>query len=298
MSSSAAGCGDWTVLKLIEWSGNYLNKKGVHRGRLDAEHLLAHAMNMSRLDLYLQYDRSLTRAELDKYRPLLTRRAGREPLQYILGKTGFRNLELKVDRAVLIPRPETEVLVDEVLGWATSESLQEPLALDIGTGSGAIALSLAQEGPFTRVVATDSSQSALDLAARNAQATGLLKRIDFRVGEYFDPLTPDEVFDVIVSNPPYISDKEMRSLDPEIRDWEPEDALFAGPDGLAALRMIVSGAYLYLRRGGLLALEVGLGQAEYIKELLKNTDEFETVRVSRDLTGRQRVVLAHRAMTS
>ena len=173
---------DWTVLKLIEWSGQYLEDKGVERGRLDAEHLLAHAMSTTRLDLYLQYDRLLSGPELDQYRPLLTRRARREPLQYIVGRAGFRNLELEVDQAVLIPRPETEILVDEVLQWVSDNKLKNPGALDIGTGSGAIALSLVHEGPFSRVVATDTSSVALEVATRNSLMSGLSDRVDFRLG--------------------------------------------------------------------------------------------------------------------
>ena len=288
---------DWTVLKLIEWSGQYLEDKGVERGRLDAEHLLAHAMSTTRLDLYLQYDRLLSGPELDQYRPLLTRRARREPLQYIVGRAGFRNLELEVDQAVLIPRPETEILVDEVLQWVSDNKLKNPGALDIGTGSGAIALSLVHEGPFSRVVATDTSSVALEVATRNSLMSGLSDRVDFRLGEFYEPLTVGEVFEVIVSNPPYVADGEAQDLDPEIREWEPGVALYAGPDGLAALRRIATGAGLYLKPGGLLALEVGLGQATYIMELLENTGEFRTVRVCRDLSGRERVVLAHGEMT-
>ena len=288
---------DWTVLKLIEWSGQYLEEKGVERGRLDAEHLLAHAMSTTRLDLYLQYDRLLSGTELDQYRPLLTRRARREPLQYIVGRAGFRNLELEVDQAVLIPRPETEILVDEVLQWVSENKLKKPVALDIGTGSGAIALSLVHEGPFSRVVATDTSRVALEVATRNSLMSGLSDRVDFRLGKFYEPLTAGEVFEVIVSNPPYIADGEAEDLDPEIREWEPGAALYAGPDGLAALRRIVTGAGPYLKPGGLLALEVGLGQATYIMELLENTGEFRTVRVCRDLNGRERVVLAHGEMT-
>ncbi len=288
---------DWTVLQLIEWSGQYLEEKGVERGRLDAEHLLAHAMSTTRLDLYLQYDRLLSGTELDQYRPLLTRRARREPLQYIVGRAGFRNLELEVDQAVLIPRPETEILVDEVLQWVSENKLEKPVALDIGTGSGAIALSLVHEGPFSRVVATDTSRVALEVATRNSLMSGLSDRVDFRLGKFYEPLTAGEVFEVIVSNPPYVADGEAEDLDPEIREWEPGAALYAGPDGLAALRRIVTGAGPYLKPGGLLALEVGLGQATYIMELFENTGEFRTVRVCRDLNGRERVVLAHGEMT-
>ena len=288
---------DWTVLQLIEWSGQYLEEKGVERGRLDAEHLLAHAMSTTRLDLYLQYDRLLSGPELDQYRPLLTRRARREPLQYIVGRAGFRNLELEVDQAVLIPRPETEILVDEVLQWVSDNKLKNPGALDIGTGSGAIALSLVHEGPFSRVVATDTSSVALEVATRNSLMSGLSDRVDFRLGEFYEPLTVGEVFEVIVSNPPYVADGEAQDLDPEIREWEPGAALYAGPDGLAALRRIATGVGAYLKPGGLLALEVGLGQATYIMELLENTREFRTVRACRDLSGRERVVLAHGEMT-
>ena len=288
---------DWTVLQLIEWSGQYLEEKGVERGRLDAEHLLAHAMSTTRLDLYLQYDRLLSGPELDQYRPLLTRRARREPLQYIVGRAGFRNLELEVDQAVLIPRPETEILVDEVLQWVSDNKLKNPGALDIGTGSGAIALSLVHEGPFSRVVATDTSSVALEVATRNSLMSGLSDRVDFRLGEFYEPLTVGEVFEVIVSNPPYVADGEAQDLEPEIREWEPGAALYAGPDGLDALRRIATGFGAYLKPGGLLALEVGLGQATYIMELLENTGEFRTVRVRQDLSGRERVVLAHREMT-
>ncbi|HIB10062.1 MAG TPA: hypothetical protein EYO20_09565 [Gemmatimonadetes bacterium] len=138
---------------------------------------------------------------------------------------------------------------------------------------------------------------ALEVATRNALMTGLSERVDFRIGEYFNPLTVDEIFEVIVSNPPYVADGEAQVLDPEIRDWEPGDALFSGPDGLAALRRIATGAGLHLRPGGLLALEVGLGQAGYVMEFLEDTAEFVGVRVRQDLTGRERIVLAHRAMT-
>ena len=288
---------DWTVLKLIEWSGQYLEDKGVERGRLDAEHLLAHAMSTTRLDLYLQYDRLLSGPELDQYRPLLTRRARREPLQYIVGRAGFRNLELEVDQGVLIPRPETEILVDEVLQWVSENKLKKPVALDIGTGSGAIALSLVHEGPFSRVVATDTSRAALEVATRNSLMSGFSDRVDFRLGKFYEPLTVGEVFEVIVSNPPYVADGEAQDLEPEIREWEPGAALYAGPDGLDALRRIATGFGAYLKPGGLLALEVGLGQATYIMELLENTGEFRTVRVRQDLSGRERVVLAHREMT-
>ena len=286
----------WTVLRLMEWSGAYLEEKGIEKGRLDAEYLLADVLGGKRLDLYLQFDRPMSAAELDRYRPMLRRRARREPLQYILGHAAFRDLELDVEPSVLIPRPETEVLVDEVLEWASVRGEEGLSAMDLGTGSGAIALSLAQEGPFDRVVATDTSDEALGIARRNAATAGLEARVEFRSGPFFGPLLEDERFDVIVSNPPYVAEVEAETLEPEVREWEPAGALFSGPDGLAALREIVSGAGRHLERGGLLALEVGLGQAGPVVGLLEGTGEYADVRVRRDLTGRERMVLAGRTM--
>jgi release factor glutamine methyltransferase len=279
----------------MKWSGMYLEEKGVDRGRLEAEHLLAHVLGLKRLQLYLQYDRPLDLEELDRFRPLLRRRADREPLQYILGHAAFRELVLAVDRRVLIPRPETEILVDEVLDWAEARGQEGLSVLDVGTGSGAIALSLALEGPFTRVVATDASADALDLARENGRGTGLQDRLDFREGSFFAPLAPDESFDVVVSNPPYVAESEGPGLEPEVRAWEPGLALFGGPDGLAAIRALVGGAGPHLVGGGLLALEVGAGQSGLVVAEIEGTGAYENVRVRRDLAGRERVVLAIRA---
>lgn len=282
----------WTVLRMILWSAEYLAGKGVERARLDAEHLLAHALGLKRLDLYLQHDRPLEPAELDTFRPMLKRRAAREPLQYVLGHQPFRELDLAVDRRVLIPRPETEVLVGAVLEWAAGRADLD--ALDVGTGSGAIALSLATEGPFGRVIATDVSGAALEVAAANRAATGLDERVELRQGEDFGCIREDERFDVIVSNPPYVAQPEAEGLEPEVVAWEPAEALFAGPDGLDVIRRLIDGAPGHLREGGLLALEVGADQPEAVAGLLTQRGAFEEVAVKADLTGRGRVVLATR----
>jgi release factor glutamine methyltransferase len=282
----------WTVLRLMRWSGEYLENKGVERGRLDAEHLLSHALGIPRLQLYLQFDRPLAREELDRFRPLLRRRAEREPLQYILGRAAFRELDLHVDRRVLIPRPETEVLVDEVLAWAAAQDRTDMSAADIGTGSGAVALSLVHEGPFGRVVATDVSEDALEVARGNAGALGLSGKVDFRSGSLFSALDAGEIFDVVVSNPPYVAEAEADSLEPEVADWEPRQALFGGPDGLVVVRELVGGAGARLRPGGLLALEVGGGQAALVVAEVETMGGYDDVRVRRDLAGRQRVILA------
>ena len=285
----------WTVLRLMRWSGEYLDTKGVERGRLDAEHLLAEALGVARLQLYLQYDRPLLPEELDRYRPLLRRRAQREPLQYIVGSAAFRELELQVDGRVLIPRPETEVLVDEILAWAGGQDGEALSAMDLGTGSGAIALSLAVEGPFERIVATDASAEALEVARANADKAGLDGSVEFREGSLFEPLHSGEVFHVVVSNPPYITEAEGRGLQPEVLDWEPSSALLGGPDGLDVIRGIIAGAGDHLLPGGLLALEVGLGQAGPVVALLESTGGYDDARIRRDYTGRERMVLARRA---
>ncbi len=281
----------WTILRMILWSAEYLKNKGVETGRLDAEWLLAAALGVDRLQLYLKYDRPLSSEEREAFKPLLRRRAGREPLQYIIGRTGFRELELKTDPRVLIPRPETEVLVQEVLDWASAGAES---VWDMGTGAGAVALSLAAEGTWTRVVATDVSPEALSVAADNAERYDLGGYVEFREGSLFEPLEEGERFDVIVSNPPYIAEGEKGELQPEVRDWEPPEALFAGADGLDVIRQLVAGAPKHLLSGGLLALECGLGQAEGIAADVQATGAFGAVRIRADLTGRPRFVTAER----
>ncbi len=285
----------WTILHMILWSAEYLTEKGVEAGRLDAEWLLSTALGVDRLQLYLQYDRPLSSEEREAFKPLLRRRARREPLQYIIGRAAFRQLELKTDPRVLIPRPETEVLVQEVLDWASAGGRSLGRVWDMGTGTGAVALSLAAEGTVTKVVATDSSPDALSVAAENADRHDLSGLVEFREGSLFEPLEKGEEFDVIVSNPPYIAEGEKGELQPEVRDWEPREALFAGEDGLDVIRQLVAGAPEYLLPGGLLALECGLGQAERVAAHVNATGAFATVRIRPDLTGRPRVVMAERA---
>jgi release factor glutamine methyltransferase len=297
----------WTPILLTRWSGEYLRGKGVEGGRLDAELLLAQVLGVRRLDLYLQHDRPLSRRELGEFKRLLRRRAEREPIQYVLGTTTFREVELRTDARALIPRPETEVLVELVLSWARemSPALRSPSeedpsgvcgspglrALDVGTGSGAIALSLLHEGPFAEVVATDPSTRALDLARENASRHGLLERLELREGRLFEPIREGERFHAIVSNPPYVADGEGPNLQEEVRGWEPAEALFAGPEGLDVLMPLVEGASAFLESGGLLAVEVGDGQAPRVAEAMEGTRLLCGIRIRPDLAGRHRVVL-------
>jgi release factor glutamine methyltransferase len=281
----------WTVVEMIRWTAEYLGGKGFHNARLNAELLLAGMLGLKRLDLYLQYDRPLTPEELAEYRDRLRRRARREPLQYIDGTAAFRELVLKVDRRVLIPRPETERLVQEVLDWAAGREALS--AVDVGTGSGAIALALATEGPFARVVATDVSDAALAQARENHQLAAADAPVSFRSGDLLEPVR-GERFDAVVSNPPYIGDEEAPSLDAEVREWEPAGALFAGTGGLDVIRRLVPQAAAVLHPGGLLALEMGAAQGAAVCGIINETNAFGAPRVRPDLAGRDRIVLAER----
>lgn len=285
----------WTVLRMILWSAGYLEDKGIGRARLDAEYLLAHVLGLSRLDLYLQYERPLTSAELDGYRPLLVRRVRREPLQYVLGSAAFRSLTLSVDSRVLIPRPETEELVQAVLDWCGARGVNGSF-LDLGTGSGAIALSLLEEGSFERGVASDVSKDALAVARGNAEAVGHWP--EFRCGSLFEVVGEDERFDVLVSNPPYVRSGERQELAPEVCDHEPASALFAGDQGLDVIVPVVRGAAAVLEPGGLLCLEIGSEQGPAVLELLRSEPELRDARVRTDLSGRDRIAMAERVPVS
>lgn len=285
----------WTVLNLILWSAHYLQGKGVPGARLDAEHLLADTLGIARLQLYLEHDRPLQASELAAFKPRLLRRARREPLQHILGRAPFRGMDLAVDRRVLIPRPETELLAEEVLAWAESRAGRDLHALDLGTGSGALALALATEGNFARIVATDISRDAIEVAARNREQYHDGAPVEFRTGSLYQPVERDERFDVIVSNPPYIPDVEVETLQPEVRDWEPRQALAAGAGGMRVLAPLIAGAGRHLAPEGLLALEVGSGQAAPVARCIDDTGAFGDVRILPDLAGHERMVLAERS---
>lgn len=282
------------ALALARKGGALLAERGFAQARLEAELLLAGVLGVERLQLYLQFDRPVSEAELERYRGFVRRRLKHEPVQYILGEAAFRHLRLGVDRRVLIPRPETEVLVGEVLRWAEGRPAPRR-ALDIGTGSGAIALSLAQEGEF-EVVATDTSAGALEVARVNGQRCGAGERVEWRLGSLWAAVAAGERFDVVVSNPPYVAEDEAVALPAEVRDWEPAAALIAGNEGLELLAGIVAGARARLVSGGLLALEVGATQAGAVADLIRaEGGAWGDPRIVRDLAARDRVVLAEAA---
>ena len=282
----------WTVLHLVRWSSEYLELRGVSGPRFDVEHLLAHTLGTNRLQLYLDFDRPVTSDELSRFKKLLLERAQRKPVQYILGRTSFRELDLITDARVLIPRPETEELVGAVVEQVGKWGRRDLRALEVGTGCGAIALSLIHEGPFASVVATDISADALDVARENALAHRIQARVQFRQGESLGPALEGERFHVLVSNPPYVADEDFLDLDPEVRLWEPRTALVAAGRGRAVLDDLVAGASTVLEAGGLLALEVGLGQARHVAGRIREADGFDPATVIRDLSGVERLVLA------
>lgn len=283
-----------TALELARAAAAELRAAGIDSARLEAELLLAAVLGVDRKDLYLRLDRSIDAAQVAAFRERIERRLAREPIQYILGEASFRNLVLRVDRRVLIPRPETELLVGAVLDWAARRE-RWGTALDVGTGCGAIALALASEGRFVKVVATDVSADAIAVAAENVERLGLSARVELRLGAMWQPLQPGERFTVIVSNPPYVSEAARASLPPEVRDWEPAAALFAPGGGLSVLFELVEGAGARLERGGLLAIEVGWDQATAVRDRLASRTEFGPARIRHDLAGKERIVLAQRA---
>ena len=272
--------GPRTIAEVLRLSTDHLAARGSATPRLDAERLIAKATGLERIGLYLEPERPLNRAELDVARDLVARRAGREPLQYILGEWGFRRLTLRVDSRALIPRPETEVLVDRAL--VLLAGLPQPRVLDVGTGTGAIALSIADECPSATVVGIDISSDALALASENGVATGL--SVEFFQHDLFQGLPPGP-WDLVVSNPPYVDEADLGSLEPEVRDWEPHGALSTA----GAVEAVVRGAAGALSSGGALVLEVGAGQTATTAALLGELG-FGDIRVTRDLAGIDRVV--------
>ena len=278
-----------TVLEIIKRTTEFLATKGVASPRLNAELLLGHVIGRRRMQLYLEFERPLTAAELDQLRPLVRRRGQQEPLQYVLGEAEFRGLRLKVDRRALIPRPETELLVELVHTWAGT---QAPVlrALDLGTGSGAIAAALATLWPGAAVVAAERCPEALTLARENFAALGLEGRIQPVAATWFDGV-PTGPYDAIVSNPPYLTAAEVAATAPEVREHEPRAALQAPEEGLADLRAILEAAPGYLRPGGLLALETGCDHRAALCARLQAAG-FQSVAAHQDLTGRDRFILA------
>ncbi len=278
-----------SLLDIIRKSTEFLAGKGLESPRLQSELLVGHALGLQRMQLYVQFERLLTEPELESIRPLLRRRGQGEPLQYITGWTDFHGLRLKVDRRALIPRPETELMIERIVERLATLPAR---ILDLGTGSGAIALALAKQYPEAVVVAVDSSEAALELARENAVQTGLADRVEFIRSDWFAAVPAGSRFDLVVSNPPYLSAEETAATAIEVRNFEPVSALTSGgPDGAQDLERIIAAAKDHLLSGGWLVLETGISQHA---GLLVRTREagLAAAESLRDLTGRDRFVFA------
>ncbi len=276
-----------SVLEVIKRTADFFAGKGIDSPRLNAELLVGHALGLKRMQLYLQFERLLTEPELESIRPLVRRRGAREPVQYILGETDFGGLKLKVDKRALIPRPETERLIELLV----QRCVPPPATvLDLGTGSGAIALALASAWPASHVTGVDQSADALALAGENAVATGLKDRSAWLQSNWFSAVPADAKFELIVANPPYLAASETAGATAEVKDFEPVSALTAAENGLADLRAIVGAARGFLQPGGLVALETGPEQHAALREMsaAAGWTEFESIP---DLAGRDRFVL-------
>jgi release factor glutamine methyltransferase len=282
--------GTWTILRTLQWTADYFRRQGIPSARSTAELLLSHCLTCERIDLYLRYDQPLQADELARFRALIQRRQQREPDAYIIGNREFWSQSFQVTSDVLVPRPETECLVETAL--ARQSDLEAIEVLELGTGSGAISVALAHERPNWRIKATDISGKALNVARRNAEH--ILKveasQISFIEGSWFEPLSEyKHFFDLIVSNPPYIARKDLAGLEPEVSRFEPAIALDGGDDGLSCLKHIIQTAPDYLKPEGQLILEIGYDQADAVKTMGRQRGRYHTIQVVKDYSGQDRV---------
>lgn len=277
----------WTIGAILNWTATYFAGKGIKTPRLDAEILLAHCLDVDRLYLYLNLDRPLLPDERSRFRELVKRRGLREPVALITGKKEFWSISLQIKPGILIPRPETEILVEVVI-----QEIKEnpsPKVLEIGTGSGAVAIALAKDNPRVEVVATDTDFTVLLVAQANAKEAELENAVQFTATDLLDSIRRGAYFDVICSNPPYVPTNIIPTLDPDVRNFEPMRALDGGPDGLDVIRRLAANAENFLNRPGALVLEFGDGQEEAVGRILVSAG-FEVIRIFRDLSGKPRVI--------
>ena len=293
-----------TVLEILNRTKTFFEKKGVPDARLDAEYIISHGLGMkSRMDIYLNFEKPLTAAELDTLRPLVARRANREPLQHIIGDTSFRGFIIKCDTRALVPRPETESLVD--MAKERLKGVENPFVVEVGTGTAAISIACAKEIAGAKVLATDISEDALSLARENAEANGLGEgtegaNLTFAQGDLLDAVTADAIakaagnadqkIDCLIANLPYIPDGEKGKLQPEVDKFDPELALYGGPDGLTLVRKMLQQTEGKLSAGASILLEIGSEQAEVLKNEATNYPWLEFAGIHKDYCGNVRFV--------
>ncbi len=286
--------GTWTVRKLLEWTPGFFAKKGVDQPRLAAELLLSHVLGVPRIQLYTGYDKVVGEAKLAQYRDLVKRAGEQEPIAYLTGVAHFFSLEFSVNRDVLIPRPDTETVVENVLQTVRHQpGLESPRVLDLCTGSGCVACAIAKNLKSAMVWGIDVSEKAAIVAKKNVEQLGLCDRVTIEVGDLFDPIktmVDARPFDLIVGNPPYISTDQLPKLDKSVRDFEPMLALDGGEDGLVIHRRILAKAPDHLTAGGRVFLEIAFDQGSAAREMAHGFEMFEEVRILKDFGGRDRVL--------
>jgi release factor glutamine methyltransferase len=313
----------WTIQKLLNWIAEYLANKGIDSPRLSAELLLSGVLELKRIELYTQFDKPVTKQQLDKLHDLVRRAGQNEPVAYLIGKTEFYSLELNITADCMIPRPETELLVQRAIEFLRTHAVRNSTSgktmqrvqstngacpgtasvCDWCTGSGCIAVAIAKNFPDARIIATDICDAALNVAAENVEKHQLKDRIKLLHGDLFDPIMPqldveklvpdsDRGFDLIVCNPPYVSAAEYEKLDKNVKDYEPKSALFAGADGLDVYRRICEKVDQFLKPDAALMLEIGFAQGQAVRELLEQTGAFAEIKIEKDYHNNDRIAIA------
>lgn len=288
--NSPSSLEQWTVRRILEWTTAHLSKHGSVSPRLDAEILLAHSRKCTRIELYTRFDEVLTDEQRGTMRELVQRRAKAEPVAYLVGKREFYGLAFRVKADVLIPRPDTETLVMELLTLA--KTAPSPRILDVGTGSGCIAVAIAANLKSASLTAIDISSAALEVAKENAETHKVADQIAFLEGDGFSPLPSDAAFDFIVSNPPYVTEGELDQLQADVRLHEPKLALVSGKDGLDLVRVLIQETPRHLVPGGSLLMEIAPEQAKTVEGLFEADGRYENVRMLKDLSNQPRVAAA------
>jgi len=294
----------WTIQKLLNWVTEYLKNKGIDSPRLSAELLLSYVLGLKRIELYTQFNKIVEQEQLTQLRELVKCAAGHEPIAYLTGKKEFYSLELEITKDCLIPRPETELLVERAIEFLRTRGGEQSVC-DLCTGCGCIAVSIARNFADCRIVATDISDAALEVAARNVKQYGLDNRVKLLQGDLFEPIiaglpvqrSVSEVgdpakFDLIVCNPPYVSEPEFEKLAKNVRDFEPRQALAAGVDGLDIIKRLIANANQHLKPAAALMLEIGNEQGEAVRRMLEDTGRFDTIKIEKDYQKLDRLAIA------
>jgi release factor glutamine methyltransferase len=284
----------WTIQKLLNWVAEYLKNKGIDSPRLSAELLLSYVLGLKRIELYTQFEKIVSEKQLAKLHDLVERAGQHEPTAYLTGKTEFYSLELDIRTDCMIPRPETELLVERAIEFLRTRTGKQ-FVCDLCTGSGCIAVAIARNYPQCQIIATDISDAALSVAAKNIEKYGLKEKIKLLCGDLFDPIMPQldvERFDLIVCNPPYVSAAEFEKLEKNVKDYEPKVALFAGDDGLDIYRRIIERVEQFLKPDAALMLEIGYNQGQAVRQLLEQIRIFAEITIEKDFNGNDRIVIA------